>query len=80
MNLPRLLKERDFFFTISPQVDETLVSANTTLFGSSSSAADNSTSKLLEKLDIARVKKAGMFLDGCRIFLSGFGEQARNFI
>ena len=33
-----------------------------------------STSDWLAELDLARVKKAGSFLDGCKIYLSGFSE------
>ena len=32
------------------------------------------TSHLLAELDLARVKKSGLFLDNLKIFLSGFSE------
>jgi len=33
-----------------------------------------STGRLLKELDLARVKKSGLFLDNLKIFLSGFSE------
>jgi hypothetical protein len=35
---------------------------------------ERSTGLLLQQLDLARVKKAGLFLDNLKIYLSGFGE------
>jgi len=32
------------------------------------------TAQWMQDLDLARVKKAGTFLDGCKIYLSGFTD------
>eukprot|EP00092_Neocalanus_flemingeri_P040838 GFUD01044457.1.p1 GENE.GFUD01044457.1~~GFUD01044457.1.p1 ORF type:complete len:510 (+),score=168.37 GFUD01044457.1:65-1594(+) len=42
--------------------------------GLMSTAKDKTTADWLAELELCKVKKAGMFLDGCRVFLSGFTE------
>lgn len=66
--------------TVTKQVDET-VGNNTTLKSPGSNRAGGSTSvrkstitSLFDQLDLQRVKKAGSFLEGCRVFTSGFTE------
>ena len=57
--------------TATVKINETVASANATLLAKDK---NDSVEKNLEKLDIQRAKKAGPFLDSCRIFLSGFLE------
>lgn len=52
------------------QVDETVGSANTIL--SNPQSIDVRSGDALENLDLAVSKKAGPFLDGCKVYLSGF--------
>ncbi|XP_040581730.1 DNA topoisomerase 2-binding protein 1-A [Lepeophtheirus salmonis] len=66
---------------LAPNGDETLGGdkVNETLEASSSTplmtkSVNPSTESWLLNLDLTRVKKAGLFLDGCRIYLSGFNE------
>eukprot|EP00092_Neocalanus_flemingeri_P108788 GFUD01139726.1.p1 GENE.GFUD01139726.1~~GFUD01139726.1.p1 ORF type:complete len:533 (-),score=170.64 GFUD01139726.1:22-1620(-) len=42
--------------------------------GLMSTAKNKTTAAWLAELELCKVKKAGMFLDGCRVFLSGFTE------
>ena len=58
--------------TKTVKVDETLLSANATLFGAGPAPQHKT---LLDKLELGRVKKAGPFLEDIRIFLSGFNEK-----
>lgn len=51
------------------QVDETVGSA-TTIF--QNQVSDHRSVEALESLDLAISKKAGPFLDGCKVFISGF--------
>ena len=60
---------------VSVRVDETVV--NTTMMAGPSIAATvmgKTTAQWLAQLDITSVKKAGTFLDGCKVFLSGFSD------
>ena len=58
--------------TKTVKVDETLLSANATLFGAGPAPQHKT---LLDKLEMGRVRKAGPFLEDIRIFLSGFNEK-----
>lgn len=62
--------------TMTKKINETAIGAgaNATMLGPLM-MEQKSTEALLEKLQISRVRKAGHFLEGCRIFLSGFTEQ-----
>ena len=49
---------------------------NSTVLGPSLSSVlrGKTTAQWMGDLDLARVKKAGTFLDGCKIYLSGFTD------
>lgn len=54
------------------QVDETAMSVDTKTAQPEPKRKTATYQKALDQLDISMVKKAGAFLDGCKIFLSGF--------
>ena len=56
------------------QVNETVAPGNATMLGTTNADNEKDIDSLLEKLDITRVKKAGLFLEDCCVFLSGFKE------
>ena len=61
-----------------PSMFDTILISDQTLATRSVEDTVNSTAKTtadwLAELELGKVKKAGTFLDGCKIFLSGFTE------
>ncbi len=57
-------------------VNESVANSNVTMISKSDTHGNGneSTAELLNKLELGRVKKAGLFLEGCSVFLSGFNE------
>jgi len=61
---------------VNDTVNSTVLGPNQTLLGPSLSSVlrGKTTAQWMQDLDLARVKKAGTFLDGCKIYLSGFTD------
>ncbi len=61
--------------TMTRKVDESVASAagNLSLIGVTAKSS-GTTEELLRKLEQGRVKRAGLFLDECAVFLTGFSE------
>jgi len=70
---PNKLKKRNSeSYQMKSRVDETM---NDSVFESAKENSNIRNNGLwLSELELSKVKKAGCFLDGCRIFLSGFTE------
>ena len=71
--------------SMTKNVNETVMNSttinrpvNSTIFGAkqSTSSGHKTTDQLLEKMDMARLRRAGAFLSEpeCKVFLSGFNE------
>ena len=66
-------------------INETLNATNMTVMpGTSSSRSlsgkDKTVEQLMESLDLNKVRKAGPFLEDCKIFLSGFTDSEADFL
>ena len=59
--------------TVSARVEETC-NATALESGLAALVRGKATADWLQELDLARVKRAGTFLDGCKVYLSGFAE------
>ena len=60
--------------TMTKQINETVNPLNGTMLNKKDPNSGIVLDSLLESLDLSRVKRAGAFLDGYKIFLSGFNE------
>jgi hypothetical protein len=68
---------------ITQNVNETMNMSNMSILpgiSSSSGGRDKSVEQLLESLDLGRVKKAGPFLEDCKLYLSGFSDAEAEFL
>lgn len=63
--------------TITQHLNETVNSSNATMLDKS---AASSIDKMFEQLQLSRVRKAGPFLEDCKIFLSGFSDTEAEFL
>lgn len=63
--------------TITLHLNETVSSSNATVLDKS---AASSFDKMFEQLNLDRVRRAGPFLEDCKIFLSGFSDSEAEFL
>ena len=65
-------------------VNETLNATNLSILPGTSSRSlggkDKTVEQLMESLDLNKVRKAGPFLEDCKIFLSGFSDSEIDFL
>ena len=69
--------------TMISNINETMNMTNMSIMpgvSSSSGNRDRSLEQMLECLDLSRVKKAGPFLEDCKIYLSGFTDSEAEFL
>ena len=67
--------------TLINNINETMNVSNMTILpGSSTFGKDRTLEQMLESLDLSRVKKAGPFLEDCKLFLSGFSDTEAEFL